>query len=281
MCRFVSYIGKPLQLSEVIAKPKDSLIKQSQAARESLYELNGDGFGVAWYKPKLTEQPGLYKSIEPAWNDENLNSLAHHMSSSCFLAHVRAATAGSLSRYNCHPYTYKQYSFMHNGSIEGFRHLKRDMINMMPEELFLNIKGQTDSEHFFHLLLTTLLQTKKPDFIKAIKTTLDIVAELQAKYKVKKANAINLVLSDGKRLIAMRYSSNPKQHKCPTLYYSAGSVFTHTQKGCHMLPPKHGKNEAIIITSEKLTDFAEEWQMVEPNTIVMVDAKKQLTFKAI
>ena len=51
---------------------------------------NGDGFGLGWYGDRPTT-PGVFHSIEPAWNDRNLHELAAHISSSHFFAHIRAA----------------------------------------------------------------------------------------------------------------------------------------------------------------------------------------------
>ena len=40
---------------------------------------NGDGFGVGWYD--AASAPGLFRSVEPAWNGQNLRELADHISS--------------------------------------------------------------------------------------------------------------------------------------------------------------------------------------------------------
>ena len=73
---------------DVVTKPNRSLITQSFDARERVTGngyLNGDGFGVGWYPfsyegsvlaPDLEETPGLFTSVKPAWNNENLRRLA-------------------------------------------------------------------------------------------------------------------------------------------------------------------------------------------------------------
>lgn len=77
----------------MVTKPNRSLITQSFDARERVTGngyLNGDGFGVGWYPfsyegsvlaPDLEETPGLFTSVKPAWNNENLRRLADKVGS--------------------------------------------------------------------------------------------------------------------------------------------------------------------------------------------------------
>jgi predicted glutamine amidotransferase len=79
MCRWLAYSGSPLLLEDLLCKPKYSLIDQSLHARLGATTTNGDGFGVGWYTD--AETPGLFRSVEPAWNDRNLRELAGHVRS--------------------------------------------------------------------------------------------------------------------------------------------------------------------------------------------------------
>ena len=79
MCRFVGYIGSKILLADLITRPENSLIRQSYKARERLEPLNGDGFGIGWYVPDITIEPGVFKSIAPAWSNRNLSNLAEHI----------------------------------------------------------------------------------------------------------------------------------------------------------------------------------------------------------
>ncbi len=276
MCRFVAYLGQPILLNEVIAKPRGSLVRQSFNARESSVTLNGDGFGVGWYLPQISQKPGLFRSIYPAWSDLNLNSLIHHIASPCFLAHVRAASTGGLSQFNSHPFHCGRYLFMHNGGIGGFNKIKRDLINTLDEALYLNIQGQTDSEVFFHLILQAFFHEEKKDLPSAIKSAIKTIETLQKKYHIEESNTINIVLSDGETLTATRYVSNSTTEPALSLYYAAGSTFTYTGAGCHMLPAENGHNEAVIISSERLTDFSQEWVEIPVNQLIEVNAEKMI-----
>ncbi len=275
MCRLAAYLGKPLLINEVLSKPKDSLIQQSHSAKESTITLNADGFGVGWYKRESSQNPAVYVSPLPAWNDLNLKNISHQVYSSCFFGHVRAAAEGGVNVLNCHPFHYQRWMLMHNGGIGGFKKIRRDLINLLPEELYLHIKGQTDSEHMFALWLHHYLPTKQTlqDMIDAWRKTLKTIEALQANHGVREASYINSVITDGEQMVAVCYSTDPKE--ALSLHYAAGEQFQHTKNGCHMLPSK-GHIESVLIVSEKLTSFESEWHDVPAQHILSVSNHKAI-----
>ena len=68
MCRWLAYSGSPVLIEELL-KPKHSLIDQSLHSRLGAETTNGDGFGIGWYG---VGEPGVFHSVEPAWNNRNL-----------------------------------------------------------------------------------------------------------------------------------------------------------------------------------------------------------------
>ncbi len=156
MCRFTFYKGKPLLLSALLTEPEHSLIHQSFHARERDEPLNGDGFGVAWYA-EGHDEPALFRSVTPAWSNQNLRELSRVTASHCVLAHVRAATQGlQVGEPNCHPFRRDRIAFMHNGDIGGFAAIRRPLLEVLSDGSFNAIRGTTDSEHFFALLYDEL-----------------------------------------------------------------------------------------------------------------------------
>jgi predicted glutamine amidotransferase len=126
MCRWLAYTGSPVLLARVLYTPVHSLIDQSLHSRLGAETTNGDGFGVGWYDAEPA--PGLFRSTEPAWNDRNLRELAGHISSRLFFAHIRAAIGSAVQQTNCHPFRHGRWLFMHNGFIDGFAAVKRDLV---------------------------------------------------------------------------------------------------------------------------------------------------------
>jgi glutamine amidotransferase len=153
MCRWLAYSGAPLYLEELIFKPEHSIIDQSLSAREGPSTTNGDGFGIGWFGSRDT--PGVYKDIQPAWNDANLRHLAEQIRSHMFLAHVRAATGGTpVQQTNCHPFRHGRWLFLHNGRVRDFPRVRRDLDFGVNPSLYNFMEGTTDSEVMFHLALT-------------------------------------------------------------------------------------------------------------------------------
>src|SRR2546423_37406 len=152
MCRWLAYAGSPILLTEALYSPAHSLIDQSLHSRLGAETTTGDGFGVGWYGAPPT--PGVFRSTEPAWNDQNLSELAAHVSSSHFFAHIRAAIGSAVQQTNCHPFRHGSWLFMHNGYINEFATIKRDVMLAVDASLYPKIEGQTDSEALFFLAAT-------------------------------------------------------------------------------------------------------------------------------
>ena len=162
MCRWMAWSGQPVLIEELLFKPKHGLIDQSLHSRMGVETTNGDGFGLGWYGT-ATPEPALYHSVAPAWGDANLRELAGHVESHLFLAHVRATTGTAIQQTNCHPFRHGRWIMVHNGVINGFAEMRRDLILEVAPELFPGIQGSTDSEVLFHLALTYGLEQDPVD----------------------------------------------------------------------------------------------------------------------
>ncbi len=211
MCRLAAYLGAPIYLEELIAKPRHSLMHQSLRAEEAKVATNGDGFGVGWYGER--EEPGVYRDATPAWADDNLLALSQTLRSGLFFAHVRAATAGASSRQNCHPFRHGRYLFMHNGQIGGYGLLRRTLESALPDSLYAARKGATDSELLFLLAMARVEAGMPLD--EAMLTVLDETAALMREREIDAPLRFAAVLADGEQLMAFRMSTDRKP---PTLY---------------------------------------------------------------
>ena len=164
MCRWLAaYTGSPILLQRALYAPAHSLIDQSLHSELGAEATNGDGFGIGWYDVQPT--PGVFRSIEPAWNDQNLRELAAHVSSNLFFAHIRAAIGSAVQQTNCHPFRHGRWLFMHNGFIANFATVKRDLVLAVDESLYPEIKGQADTEILFYLALTFGLEDDPPEAV--------------------------------------------------------------------------------------------------------------------
>lgn len=213
MCRWIAYSGGPIFLDELLFKPEQSLIDQSLSARHGVTTTNGDGFGVGWYGGGA--MPGLYKSVQPAWSDENLLDLASQIKAPMFMAHIRATTGTAVQRSNCHPFRQGRWLFQHNGEIHDFPKLKRDLMLEIATDLFPAISGSTDSEVMFFLALTFGL---RDDPIAAVERMIGFIEDVARRKGVANPLQMTLAIMDGRMLYAFRYASAGKAH---TLFHNA------------------------------------------------------------
>jgi predicted glutamine amidotransferase len=282
MCRLLAYKGAPIIMNKLLYEPKNSIIHQSFDAREIEEPLNGDGFGVGWYVQDIAPEPAVFVSMHPAWSNRNLKSLAPKIRSNCFFAHVRAASFGDISEANCHPFTYKNFLMMHNGSIEGFEHVKRPLRRQLSDETYTWVRGQTDSEHLFALFLDKMLaygdDYTMHDMADALQATVDDVEAMKRALKIKDGTYLNTVITDGRTMIGTRFVTTDEEPL--TLYYSEGSRYECDGGVCRMIKAEPGEH-AVLIVSEKLTSLRTDFKKVPANHMVLVDQESNVSFRPI
>lgn len=207
-----------VHLDTLVTKPTSSLVAQSLDSKYSfgsdgsILAINGDGFGLGWYMHK--DEPGLFKTAEPAWANENINEICAQVQAKIFMSHIRAASTGSIQRTNAHPFKYKNWLFQHNGYLKDFDLIRRELQFDIAPEYFNYLKGTTDSETLFLLALTYGLESNP-------KAAIEKVIQRAKRACGDKDIAFDLVmscaLSDGKVLYTLRYASGKLVH---SQYYS-------------------------------------------------------------
>lgn len=282
MCRLVAYLGQDILLEDVLVKPTDSLVKQSLHAQESSVLTNGDGFGIGWYVPQISRGPAIFLSIFPAWNDQNLLHLTAKIKSSNFFGHVRAASIGGVNNYNCHPFNYKQWMFMHNGTIGDFLAIKRQIRNLLDDDIYNWIKGETDSEHFFALFLQLAKGKNLSNLVAVAAILVDTIAKIKqllAQLGKHQTSFYNICLTDGRRIVASRYCTN-KNSAPETMYYLAGRYFWSEKD--YLQEIELPAQKCVMIASEKLTDFSsQQWYPVAANHLLLVDRDLSIQMQEI
>lgn len=271
MCRFTLYHGPSIRLADLLTEPRHSLIHQSYKSEEREEPLNGDGFGVAWYAPELSLQPGRFRSVTPAWSNSNLVSIARVVRSHCVLAHVRAASRGSVEETNCHPFIADQYAFMHNGDVRGFSDIRRPLLAKLSDGAFASIEGRTDSEHMFALFRDNLRGGEPlAAMADALRATIAQIFELSREHAGGAHCYLNLAVADGTRAIACRVSSDPDYSD--TLYVSRGRRYVCEGDQCRMVSPKDDAG-AVIVSSEPLSQDP-GWEVVPAGHLVLIDGDR-------
>ena len=241
MCRLAAYLGEQLPLKTLLLEPNHSLYVQSWQPKELRYaKLNADGFGFGWYLPDGT--PAAYRSQAPIWSDPNLETLSEVLHAPLWLAFVRSATADyGASHANVQPFRRERLMFVHNGYIENFHQGARHAITAELEpDVLENVHGLTDSEYLFGLLCQIAARQRGD-----LEAALAGVAEWCRQELAHGAALLNVIVTDGERLCALRFALGAE---APTLYYTSDA------------PPGFPANSQLI-ASERLTDD-DDWQEV-------------------
>jgi predicted glutamine amidotransferase len=294
MCRFVAYHGAPIGLDELLYKPEHSIIHQSTHAFERDEPLNGDGWGVGWYTLQYQRNPALYRTVRPAWSDDNMRNISPSVRTPVFLSHVRAASPGlAVQQLNCHPFQggqprretddvaspvergRRRLLFMHNGKVGAYREIIRRLHRKLPDDLFFGVRGTTDSELAFAVFQDYLgqyvIEPSVDEFQRAMQDMLGYMNGLKTKVATgEETTDANMCVTDGKRLLATRYA-HPDPDDAPSLYVATADRFYCGAGGEFDTINPEG-NESVLVASERLFDDERVWQRVPLNHAVRVSA---------
>jgi glutamine amidotransferase len=262
MCRWLAYSGSPVRIEDLLYKPEHSLIDQSLHSKLGAETTNGDGFGIGWYG--VGETPGVFHSVEPAWNDWNLRELAGHLESPVVFAHIRASSGTPVQQTNCHPFRHGRWLWMHNGLIGDFHRVKRDLVLRVDPELFPEIRGSSDSELFFFLALTFGLEDDPPG---AVEQAVGLIEAVGREHGVEHPIQMTVATTDGRRVWGFRYSSEGKSR---SLFYST-DVSTLRQTHPELPALRKLSDESRLVVSEPLRDVEGVWNEVPESSYGVIE----------
>lgn len=258
MCRLVGYLGNTIQLDELLYKKEHSLYHQSYNPKElKSGVVCADGVGMGWYDE--AGKAFIYRNTIPIWNDPNLEELSHYVKSNCAVGYVRLTGTGqSLDISNCQPFRNARLLFVHNGEINNFQEtLYRPIRESLSDSTYRLIKGMTDSEHIFALLVEMWQSSPDSTLLEALRATLQKLSDLARDYDT--SFSANIIVSDGNAIAASRYAY---QTEAPTLYWSSDDANHPTQ---------------VIIASEPLSSHNWLAFPTQSTLFVKADSLKPVT----
>jgi len=137
-------------------------------------------------------------------------AIAANVKTDCAVAHLRQATVGGFSVDNTHPFRFRQWLFAHVGTITAFDELRSKLQAELPDFLRRNIRGSSDSELFFHLILGKLhaasqLEAALPNsgvMVEAVRSAVKTIDSLVGTGR--EASTLNIILSNGRAMYALR-----------------------------------------------------------------------------
>jgi glutamine amidotransferase len=262
MCRWLAYIGDPVNVGEALFEPQNSLIHQALDSRLGAEPTNGDGFGLGWYAPEISV-PARYRTVTPAWHDRNLQELTRVVRSDCFLAHVRAAIGSPVQETNCHPFRHGRWMFVHNGYVDGWDHVHRELSLQVDPDLYNEIEGSTDSEVLFLLAVTFGLDH---DPSGAIERMVGVVEEACARAGARQGIQMTVAATNGEALHVVRHATRGQAR---SLYRSENVGTLKALYPDHPLLHKLA-DDAHMVVSEPLGDLPGAWLEIPQGTALTV-----------
>eukprot|EP01034_Spumella_vulgaris_P034797 gene34798-42917_t len=172
---------------------------------------------------------------------------------------------------------------MHNGGIPSFSKIKRQVLNLLSERVYQDIKGSTDSEHLFAIFLDYVLpldesinfkdihrtdsfeggRSRTSSLENAMATNSDVNHMIAAVNKmistfvnlchasgIAEPCSINICVSDGTHIIATRFRNGPQNP--PSLYYNYGSDFV-CDEGNFYSSGDTSHADSVVISSAPLS----------------------------
>ncbi len=167
-----------------------------------------DSWGIGFYQGEVLLQRRPKAPVEPV----DFYAISKELRTDVIIGHVRAGTFGKPKHENTHPFRFRSWLFAHHGSIPNFEQVQNRLLDAVPDFLRRNIRGQTDSEHLFHLLLAHLHEAGKLDdanvspFIvrEALRATL-LQLEEWIGSDAARASECALAVTNGRILVATRH----------------------------------------------------------------------------
>ena len=295
MCRALLYLGQPVLLDNLLFQPDSALVRQSYMPK-MLHMLNLAGFGMrAWDAGSHNAvAPFSYASDSLPVFDRNLKNLAAKVAAECVLAHVRGvaySTQVEISLQNVHPFQFPgvPLALAHNGDLARFAELRPRLAAHVRPEFARNVRGTTDSEWIYALVVSQLEDPYAPPtgdaLVAALASALRIIRDERAHLGIDVSSSVNLFVTDGRQVAAARYcfdfgrypTGDPaRMHEANlgflSLWYTAGRDYGLHDDEWKMTGGAENA-DSILIASEPLTKDVASWVEVPEYSLLHAEIR--------
>ncbi|QBR90956.1 class II glutamine amidotransferase [Nocardioides euryhalodurans] len=301
MCRVLAYIGPEAPLESLLLTPSNSLVNQAlDPEHYPDLQLAGWGFG-AWSEHLLEpEAPFIYRRPMAAFYDDNADGIIPSLQASTMLAHVRAALYNSstvLVDENCHPFSFDETPWImaQNGDLPNWMLLQRELLRHCEDRYLKQMRGSTDTEFLYVLLLSLLDGDSDQDVQRAIEAMVGHIAQAMKDLDLPALTKLKLALVSPNRIIGVNVGLGHQGETNPVgdwkklresgpgtddfalsmllepMYMLMGSHVPSDDTTYDFEACDEDEATAAIFASEALTDDAEGWSYVEFGEIVFLE----------
>ena len=268
MCRLYGFRANEATKVECsLVHAQNALMRQSRADLAGYSHAHG--WGVAAYEDHL---PRVERQAWAAYHGEHFARAAARVFAHLVLAHVRRATVGEPGPENTHPFVEGPWALIHNGTIPAFEQIRERMLSQTAADQRARIRGTTDSEHLFRLLLTKLEADPSAGVKEVLAETLRAVADWGSEFEPDRTLGLNVILTNGSTLVATRWGRGLYYALREGLYDCEICGFPHVRH--------HAGTDyrAVVLASEPITH--EPWVEVPERTVLEVTPGLDLTISS-
>jgi predicted glutamine amidotransferase len=203
--------------------------------------------------------------------------MAHNLKANIILGQVKDTTVGGQRTENTPPFRYRNWIFCYSGTLNRFETIKEEMLLSVPDFIRRNIRGNTDSEHLFHLFLSFLNDTGRmddpripPDIAaRALAATLAYANRLITDRGGSPLTGCCL-LSNGSIVLASRRTLDLKIIR--------NSSYSSAEKDGRPVSASHLKS--VVILGGTVTSQMPGWEDVAENAIVTIDSQLNIKYSS-
>ncbi len=269
MCRLYGFRStEPTKVECTLVHAQNALMVQSRRDRAGL--THGHGWGVATYED---HHPRIERQAWAAYHGEHFQRAAARIHSRTVLGHVRRATVGLPGMPNTHPFSLQEWAFAHNGTIPEFTQLRKRMLEAIAPERRALIKGETDSEHVFQLLLTLLEREPGLPLVEIVRQVVQLIVSWCADMNTDSKVALNLMLTDGEQLAGSRWGRTLFRVEREAIHDCEICGFPHV----HHTPGQEYR--AVVVASEPISH--EEWKEVPDHSVYFASPDMRLQIEPV
>jgi len=288
MCRLYGLQAThPTRAACELLDAQNAVIEQSREDARGL--SNPHGWGMGHVAGGTTS---CFRQVKPASEAPSYREQALKIEGTTVLAHVRRATVGNPNHANTHPFRHRSALLIHNGHVAAFESVRPRLLDRLDEDRRRIIRGDTDSEHVFALLLQ--LRDEAPDAplhevtgeaVQLIQSWVDnadpdvtvaptdVPSEDVGHDELTDVLGLNLLWTDGETLGGSRLNRT---------LWALQRDEVHTCSICdaeRAHPSDDGSYRSTTLASERITD--EDWQPVPNGSVFHVDAGGALHFELL
>ena len=269
MCRLYAFRGtEPTKVECGLVHAQNALMAQSRQDLSGSRHIHG--WGVAAYE---NSHPHVERQAWAAYHGEHFQRAAARVYATVVIAHIRAATVGEPNLDNTHPFVHEHWTFAHNGTLPGFETVRHHLLEQTALDHKNAIKGQTDSEHLFHFILSRIEAAPERPLAETVTLAASDVIGWCRKAAPDRKIGLNVMLTDGHNLVGTRSGR--------TLYHlERGAILDCEICGFPHVHHHPGSGyRAVLVASEPITH--ENWQEMREGSVYTIDTDCRLNIEPL